>query len=183
LHTEGTRPALVAMWRRYTSYLHSHPLATKCITATTAALLGDAVCQRLEGSQPFSPWRSVRFTTWALITTPVVHFWYGRLAAARLSPLARTAADQFLYAPPATALFLFAMGVGAQGRGVEGGLSRASHLPRVLCENWCVWVPVQLVNFVFVPLPLQVAFGNVVGLFWAVRLSHLSMHPPPSALS
>jgi hypothetical protein len=172
------------MWRRYIALLHAHPLATKCITSTTVALLADAVCQGLERSdhgEPFSVSRSVRFSAWALATTPIVHFWYGRLAAARLSPLARTAADQLLYAPPATAAFLFAMGVGAQGTGLEGGISRMSNLPRVLRENFCVWVPVQLLNFMFIPLPLQVAFGNVVGLFWAVRLSHLSMGAPPAA--
>lgn len=39
------------------------------------------------------------------------------------------------------------------------------------CANWSVWVPAQLLNFRFVPAPLQVLFANVVGLFWNAYLS------------
>ena len=170
-------------WSAYLSLLHRYPLPTKAVTATTAAFCADLVCQRLEGGVgPLDVGRTLRFAGWALATTPVVHVWYRCLHAKLTSPLLRAAADQFIYAPPATALFLFAMGVGVRDSGVEGGLSRVAHLPSVLRENWLVWVPLQLINFAFVPLPLQVGFGNLCGAFWAVRLSSLSQsgaQPPP----
>jgi len=164
------------LWGRYLSLLAARPLPTKMATATTAALIGDGICQALEGSWRFDVERAARFSGWALASTVPVHYWYRGLHAKVASPLLRTAADQFLYAPPATAAFLFCMGFGAQGSGADpsaGGLKRVANLPRVLTENWLVWIPVQLVNFCFVPLPLQVAFGNLVGVAWSVRLSAL----------
>lgn len=163
-------------WNAYLSLLRRHPLPTKAATATTVAFFADLVCQRLESDRvgPFDVDRTLRFASWALVTTPVVHVWYRFLHAKLASPLLRAAADQFIYAPPATCLFLFAMGVGVRGSGIEGGLARVAHLPSVLTENWIVWLPLQLLNFAFVPLPLQIGFGNLCGAFWAVRLSSLA---------
>ena len=173
------RPARVLsmVWHAYLSLLRRYPLPTKAATATTVAFFADFVCQRLESAGkvvPFDADRAFRFASWALVTTPVVHVWYRFLHAKLASPLLRAAADQFIYAPPATCLFLFCMGVGVRGSGVEGGLARVAHLPGVLKENWMVWLPLQLINFAFVPLPLQIGFGNICGAFWAVRLSALA---------
>lgn len=36
-----------------------------------------------------------------------------------------------------------------------------------LISNWCVWIPVNLVIFIF-PLPLQIQLSGLVGAFWTL---------------
>ena len=35
-----------------------------------------------------------------------------------------------------------------------------------LKANYCIWPAVQIINFKFMPLPLQIPFVNTVGVFW-----------------
>lgn len=47
------------------------------------------------------------------------------------------------------------------------------YLP-ALKANYCVWPVVQIVNFSFMPLPLQIPFVNMVGVFWYVVITVLT---------
>jgi hypothetical protein len=50
-------------------------------------------------------------------------------------------------------------------------------LKSTIITNWGIWIPVQLINFKFVPQPAQVLFANVIGFFWNAILSYLNSQP------
>ena len=41
----------------------------------------------------------------------------------------------------------------------------------LLRRNWELWVPAQCLNFLLIPVPMQVLFANMVGLVWNTYLS------------
>jgi len=44
------------------------------------------------------------------------------------------------------------------------------YLP-ALKANYCIWPAVQIINFKFMPLSLQIPFVNTVGVFWYLPLT------------
>lgn len=164
------------MFSFYTRALKQRPVATKTLTAITLATVGDLLAQRTSGApraRADDYARTARFAAWAGLIAPLTHMWFARLS--RLpSPLLAAAADQLLWAPPFTAMFLFAMGAAEAGTVGEGVSRCRSSWRSVLLANWLVWMPVQALNFWLVPLPFQVLVTNVVGLGWSVALSAMS---------
>jgi protein Mpv17 len=166
----------------YSSLLLRRPLSTKALTAGLIAGIGDCLCQHFfpSSSPPaaFQPQRTASLALWALCTAPLVSRWYGFLS---LRPaLQRVAADQLLWAPASISLMLFWLGLAETGS-AEQGLSRVRECAgSTLRANWAVWPALQCINFLWVPLPLQVLYGNVLGLGWGVVLSSLS-HPEQQA--
>jgi protein Mpv17 len=158
---------------------------------------GDAMAQlsgvEHYGTGKYVPFDSSRTARFAFLGTflmgPSLHFWYGYLA--RTFPLTggfgtvlqvfkRVVADQFLFAPAIIAVFFTS---------VAALENRISTLPDQFRQkyvltveaNWAFWIPVQLFNFAFVPLPFQVLVNNAFGLFWNAFLT-LSSQPPISSV-
>ena len=49
----------------------------------------------------------------------------------------------------------------------------------VTMNNWKLWTPAQIINFVFVPAQFQVLFANFTGVIWNCYISwkaHQSAH-------
>lgn len=156
--------------RAYMSLLESRPIATRVITATLISALGDIVCQHLvPPSGGYDVTRTVRFAAWQMLSTPVQHVWFTQLQRRVPSALARVAVDQLVYAPPATAAFLWYMG-GFELVKEKGWTT--------LAANFAVWPAVQAINFSFVPARFNVLACNVVGFFWSIMLSKLATSPP-----
>ena len=42
-----------------------------------------------------------------------------------------------------------------------------------LLTGWKVWPFISFINFMFVPMPFQVAFINVVSIFWSTYMSYM----------
>eukprot|EP00617_Octactis_speculum_P006062 CAMPEP_0185798912 /NCGR_PEP_ID=MMETSP1174-20130828/162400_1 /TAXON_ID=35687 /ORGANISM="Dictyocha speculum, Strain CCMP1381" /LENGTH=112 /DNA_ID=CAMNT_0028494441 /DNA_START=49 /DNA_END=387 /DNA_ORIENTATION=+ len=47
----------------------------------------------------------------------------------------------------------------------------ASKIPTTLIRNWCFWLPVQFVQFSFVPVDLQITYVATFGIIWNAILS------------
>lgn len=160
------------------SFIHAldtAPILTKSTTACLLAGMGDTIAQLLtseEGVASYSLPRTLKFSAWALLTTPFVHTWYKHVIAKIHSPVRRVLCDQLLWAPPSTALFLL----------YSGGPQRVvENFPQTAGANLLVWAPVSLVNFYFLPSKFWVVTNSVVGLGWAVGLSLLSQSSPRPA--
>jgi protein Mpv17 len=165
----------------YARALQSRPRLTKTVTACCIALAGDALAQQV-GGEPYCPRRAGAFVLWAAATTPLLHSWY--LLLQRSSPLRAALLDQFVWAPPSTAAFLFFTAAVCSPPGShalqEGAARVVSHLPTTLAANWGVWLPVQLLNFSLVAPAYQILFTNLVGLGWCACLSYMT-HVPRAA--
>jgi protein Mpv17 len=162
----------------YSHKLDTHPIVTKCISAGIIASLGNLGAQRLM----YNPTQGGEFQVdysqmgrFALLNVgfvaPVLHFWYVGLARAipgtELWPvIKRVFFDEFVFTP---AYIPVLMGILWTLEGVE-----PKNLPRMIQEewlnilifDWSVYIPVQFVNFRFVPVKYQVLVINIVGVGW-----------------
>ncbi len=67
--------------------------------------------------------------------------------------------------------FFFISGI-IQNLSVKEMIDRGSKkIKKLLRRNWLFWIPVQFVQFRFVPEPYQIPFLCIVGLLWTFILS------------
>lgn len=170
-----------AGWKRYNRLLVSHPIPTKVTTAGIIAVAADLVCQTsfpvkpLQEQQQAIDWkRTLQFTAISILFPPLCHHWYALLSVRIVgqtltAACQRMALDQMLFAPPCLALF-FTLSSLLQGHSVVHKLEE-DFLPTMV-SNYTLWVPAQVINFRFVPVPLRVLWANAVGFFWSIYLSH-----------
>lgn len=124
--------------------------------------------------------RTMRF---AVLGTALIggglHYWYGALnkyisGNGYVPVLQRTILDQALMAPCFISTFMSLLLLLEQGRftGIDPIRDKLNQdFWDIVKTNWCVWIPVQFVNFGVVPPQYQVLFSNVVGLGWNTYLS------------
>lgn len=159
---------------------------TRSATASLIAAGGDLACQISSDQQQVSLHRTGRMAAWAMMTTPLVCQWY-TLLYSRFphSAFRRMAADQLLWAPPATLAMLGFIGA-AEGAATAGGLGAVHENARArivsayvptLRANYMVWPAVQYVNFAIIPPKFQILFSNLIGLGWSFYLSHVANAP------
>ena len=185
----------------YENALAVHPLETKIITAGTLGLAGDALAQQ-QTPQPYDKKRAFGFAVFgATYSGGFQHVLFpllvdvcqgdglcktlsGPLATCEL-PLSgqealfaaaeRTLVNQlvcipFLYYP----LFFAISGI-VQGLTVDAALQRAQDTwATLVSRNLLFWLPVQFVQFAFVPLQWQVPYVCAAGLGWNIILSGMA---------
>jgi len=165
----------------YEQRLHTQPLITKAVTSAAVGASGDLTCQLcFERRAEVSWWRLGTFTFLSgVLVAPVLHRWYSYLHRHFPGESAGTVArrlllDQLLFAPCFIPTFMVSLHT---LEGEAAPLRKAQHQwwPAV-CANWQLWVPAQVINFRFVPVPWQVLFANGVALVWNVYLSAASHH-------
>lgn len=160
---------------RYQRCLDTRPLLTKMLTSGALSGLGAAAADVV--TNPRNPSidvrRAARFMlVGAFLTAPPAHLWWGflgrRLGAGGFrTGVTKTALDTALFATPWQ--FCFIMAVYALERAPLVGTPASQQLdvgtplertlprmPGVMKDYVSVWVPVQLFNFTFVPVPFQV---------------------------
>lgn len=162
-------------------------------TGGALAFAGDVIAQSLlsnseEKSIPPKDWDVVRTNAFvvfgALYTGGAQHFIFGYLNSAFDEPLIRLAMAQFFFIPFCyypTFLFLtpllragWEFGFGspeAKVRQDELFSDVASKIPPTLLRNWCFWLPVQFVQFNYIPADMNVTFTAAFGVIWNAILS------------
>ncbi|POM76124.1 Hypothetical protein PHPALM_6678 [Phytophthora palmivora] len=93
----------------------------------------------------------------------------------------RLALDQLGFAPTFLPVFLSSV-LTLEGHAQDIPDKLRNDWWPVTKANWGVWVPAQILNFRFVPGPMQVLFSNVVGLLWNAYLSYVSHSTVPKSL-
>ena len=101
------------LWGNYTRSVETNPVVTKACTSFFGFVLGDVLAQRLTGGD-FSVLRCLRLGTYGLtLDGPLGHLWYKILdktvwpddPQSNKAVLAKTAADQLVWAPIMTCVF------------------------------------------------------------------------------
>ena len=102
-----------SLWGTYTRNVEENPMITKACTSFFGFVVGDILAQRITDS-PFNLLRCLRLGTYGFVLDgPLGHLWY-KLLDANLWPkdpqsnkavLAKTAADQLIWAPIMTCVF------------------------------------------------------------------------------
>ena len=162
-------------------------------TGGALAFAGDVIAQSLlsgeeEKSIPPKDWDVIRTNAFvvfgALYTGGAQHFIFNFLNSSFDEPLARLAMAQFFFIPfcyyPTFLFMTPALRAGWEyGFGSEEAKARqdelfsevASKIPPTLLRNWCFWLPVQFVQFNYIPADLNVTFTAAFGVIWNAILS------------
>ncbi|EGD80637.1 hypothetical protein PTSG_11693 [Salpingoeca rosetta] len=178
-------PMRLVTW--YTTMLKKHPLPTKTVTAAIIGLCGDLLAQNIQGSFPLDWVRTTKFVLLqAAFVAPILHIWYNVLARAVkgrgvMLMVRKLALDQFMFAPAFIPIFLAVLLL-VEGRADDIAREVKQETPRTILRNWQLWVPAQCINFLFIPVHLQVLFSNMVGLLWNTYLSLVAHHTPDDGL-
>lgn len=190
-HVEGTKSFME--W--YEGHLNERPVITKMITGAFLWGVGDAVAQvvpRLtDRTSPTSSWdydwpRTARAVIFGFgIHAPTAHVHYNFLEWLTVKagvtgmsiPIFKAVLEQFVYwSWFSNSMYHAAMGA-MQGRSPEQIYQR---LVDVLWETqkaqWVFWIPIQLLNFQFVPVRHQLNVVLLTSIVWTALLS--AWYPP-----
>ncbi|KAL9184956.1 hypothetical protein ACHAXT_002733 [Thalassiosira profunda] len=164
-------------------------------TGGALALAGDVIAQSLlskskEKKIPPEDWDVVRTAAFVafgtLYTGGAQHFIFGFLNENFDAPMMRLALAQFFFIPfcyyPTFLAVVPALRAGweaeegfgskeANARTKELFSETASRIPSTLLRNWCFWLPVQFVQFNFIPMDFHVTFTAAFGVVWNAILS------------
>ncbi|KAL9184952.1 hypothetical protein ACHAXT_002729 [Thalassiosira profunda] len=164
-------------------------------TGGALALAGDVIAQSLlseskEKKIPPKDWDVVRTAAFVafgtLYTGGAQHFIFGFLNENFDAPMVRLALAQFFFIPfcyyPTFLAMVPALRAGweaeegfgskeANARTKELFSETASRIPSTLLRNWCFWLPVQFVQFNFIPMDFHVTFTAAFGVVWNAILS------------
>lgn len=177
------------------------PVVIKNIaTGGVLSFAGDIIAQTLtskaDGKKTFPPkdWDKVRTAAFAtfggIYTGGVQTFIFAYLMSSFDNPIQRLGMAQFFFIPlcyyPTFLFMVPTLRAGWEEKFQNDGkfLSTASSarrdalfsevfgkIPSTLVRNWCFWLPVQLVQFSFIPSDLQVTYVAAFGIAWNAILS------------
>lgn len=175
-------PPLLAM---YDAALTAHPIEVRVATAASLALVGDALAQSRSRGQPYNRRRAVGFVAVesvyrGLLQQPIFmwlvnHFDGSVLRVPGGAHLERVLVNQFTVAPGLYYPAYFTVTGLIQGLTRQQTWQRAkAQLGQLFGCNTLFWLPVQLVQFAFVPPRYKVPFICAAGLVWNVILSLLA---------
>jgi hypothetical protein len=176
------------------AYSHSlalHPLETKVVTAAVLAVGGDALAQ-LRECEPYDTRRAASFVLFDTCyrgafqhaTFPLIAQTFQGYALHSLLPyiplevcaaISRTGANQLCVVPVVYYPLFFAVTGAVQGLDFDASVRRAREkfLP-LMKRNLVYWIPVQYVQFAYVPAEWQVPYICMAGLLWNVILSAIA---------
>ncbi|KAL3138333.1 hypothetical protein ABBQ32_006139 [Trebouxia sp. C0010 RCD-2024] len=169
------------LWGNYTRSVETNPVLTKACTSFFGFVLGDVLAQRLTGAD-FSVLRCLRLGTYGLtLDGPLGHIWYKILdktiwpndPQSNKAVLAKTAADQLIWAPVMTCVF-FAVLKALEGHPELIMQTIQDKLVRTVVANYVLWPAAHFINFKFVPGEHRILYNNCVSVVWTVFLSIIS---------
>jgi protein Mpv17 len=194
----------------YKHQLAQHPLPTKMMTGATLAVCGDAIAQskntdsdpqydvtRASSFAVFdSAYRALQHYAFPILVTQCQGHVLGGVAAVLLAQSAashdgvahaaaameQTLASQWIIVPLLYYPAFFALTGTMQGLDAEACVQRARDtVVPLLLRNWLFWIPVQFVQFCYVPTEYQIPFLSCAGLAWTCILSMAAGSAKPYA--
>lgn len=192
------KSALQRIWDAYSESVHEHPIFTKAVMAAAIFFVSDSASQYIQSrhkdSFDWSLSRALSGSSFGIVATVGVHYWWGLLEAVvkkrlplKTHRLANTAIKVFLDQSLKAPLYIFSYFVltrflNEQMDGTQDWQTSWSEanskakemlLPTML-QHWRVWIPVHSFNFYFVPLHHRVLVQNTILVFWSGYLSYLN---------
>ena len=176
----------------YGRLMTKHPLLTSAGTAMALWSGGDLIAQGLEMREdPKATFQSNRFagvaTHGALMGGVASYYWYNALERFASTTLRLTAGSMrfvvakisleiLIWHQLSLAVYWFIVGI-AEGHSFSKIVKelKSDYLPTIIADVG-MWTPIDILNFKFVPVPMQVLFINMGSLIEAVALSYIHKH-------
>jgi len=195
-HTFSAQTHAPELLAAYKHQLAIAPLPTKMMTGATLAVAGDAIAQSQKQDENYDIRRSSSFAVFDMAYRALQHFSFpvivqqcqgqllggaasvllaGQAATEQLHSAAameQTLASQLIIVPFLYYPAFFALTGAMQGLNGADSMTRAQEMFLPLMKrNLLFWIPVQFVQFGFVPTDLQIPFLSCAGLAWTFILS------------
>ena len=166
------------LWNFYCRSLEQNPLVTKAIVMALGLACGDLLAKCVTGAfDDFG--KTVSMGLFGLLFQgPALHFLNTSLDAnimpntptAPTAVIAKTAIDQIMFAPIATAAFIGSMEVlsGSPGTVITAISNR---IASTLTASYAIWPAALLLNYAFCPPQHRIIFVNIVTILWSMILS------------
>ncbi|KAL3804697.1 hypothetical protein HJC23_008512 [Cyclotella cryptica] len=187
---------LSPVFQKYVSTLSAFPLPTKMLTGAALATAGDAIAQT-RGDEDYDPSRGASFAAFDMIYRAAQHYLFpiivelcrGKYLLSMLVPIGaaqlfdlstltameRSLASQLIIVPFLYYPVFFTLTGYIQGLNLEEGITRAKqNFFPLMKRNLLFWVPVQFIQFCYIPTDLQIPFLSCAGLAWTFTLSILA---------
>ena len=122
--------------------------------------------------------RGFSFTLTSLALAPVVHYWYiylDRIAVGKTIPrVAKKLAYDTVFFSPVYIFLFFCFQSAFEGKSLSECTNRLScNGPTLWITESVTWVPIQWINFRYVPLTYRVLYDNVVSFCFDILYSSL----------
>ncbi|KAJ1449336.1 hypothetical protein M885DRAFT_622642 [Pelagophyceae sp. CCMP2097] len=162
-------------WQSYVGLLRAYPLRTNVATAVVVGGCGDALAQRIEGTE-IDKKRMTRVSGWGVYMGSSSVVWYkflDRFGGGVRGVATKVLLNQVCMAPATNALFyLYAEAWKDEAGLFERYKKRMEvHFLPTMQQSIIAWVPIQTLNFAIVPLVLRPLFLNVAFVLWTANLS------------
>jgi len=104
------------------------------------------------------------------------HFLFANLQEAFPDPVARLALNQGVIIPLCYYSLLFFVVPKLRARSPQEETQIRSNIDvfKMIPRNWAFWVPLQFIQFNFIPMDYQVVYCSFLGLIWNICLSFLT---------
>ncbi|WCJ28694.1 Peroxisomal membrane 22 kDa (Mpv17/PMP22) family protein [Euphorbia peplus] len=161
----------------YLDLLAKYPVMTKALTSALLTCVGDLICQLVIDRVPSLDLKRTSIISFLglVLVGPTLHFWYLSLSKMVTMPgtsgaFLRLLIDQFMFSPMFIGLFLSTL-VTLEGKPELVVPKLQQEWFSAVLANWQLWIPLQFLNFRFVPQQFQVLAANAIALVWNVILS------------
>ena len=181
----------------YKAQLAAQPCVTKMVTGATLAVCGDAIAQRKASREEYDVPRASSFAVFDMAYRALQHFSFpvltthlqgqflggisslllanylsGPEALHAAASMEQTLGSQLIIVPFLYYPAFFSLTGAMQGLDAASSFKRAQEnfLP-LMKRNLLFWIPVQFVQFGFIPEDLQIPFLSCAGLAWTFILS------------
>ncbi|XP_053858085.1 protein Mpv17 isoform X3 [Vidua macroura] len=171
---------MAALWRGCGRLLARRPGAAQALTAGALMGAGDVIAQQLveqRGLHGHHCPRTLKMMAIGLcFVGPVVGSWYRILdwlipGNTKVVAVKKVILDQGGFAPCFLGCFLAVTGA-TNGLSVQENWSKIQQdYMDALMTNYCIWPPVQIANFYFVPLQHRLVVVQCVAIVWNCYLS------------
>lgn len=121
--------------------------------------------------------RSIAYGSFAAgYTGAFQHFLFSNLQETIPDPIVRVVINQGLIIPLCyyTLLVWLVPKLRARSNGEEDELRGSINVKKMIPRNWAFWVPLQFIQFNFIPMEFQVIYCSFLGLIWNICLSLLT---------
>ena len=173
-------------WKLYNKFLIKNPITSNLITGCILGFSGDLICQVIvEKKNEYDTKRLFSFTTFSTLyhglVNPLIYNSYPNILPTKLkiSPIkfgiTCSIIDNFIHVPFLYTPSFFLSTSLLQGNGWNSAfVSMKNGLVPSITACWTMWIPLQFINFTFVPSHMRPTFVNVGCLVWSIVIDHIS---------
>jgi protein Mpv17 len=188
-------------WRTYNKILKTKPIIVNTSIGFILGFTGDIICQIIEPTQPQSQSQSqsqsqpqsqrlLSITAFSGIyhgvVNPLIYKTYYKIIPKKIIKtqlqfgITCSLLDNFVHVPFLYTPSFFLSTSVLQNKSIDSGLElmKEKYIPS-LTACWAMWIPLQIINFAYIPKHMRPTVVNIGCLVWTVAIDYISHNTIP----